>query len=487
MSPHYLLPAILYNAAMGCPDKVAVMINNQQVTYHDILKKSLAFAHTLKAKPCEKLSRVMILTGNSLTTIVAFWGALFAEMIPCIIDSESSESTLLHLTVSLEPVCVIRDNDLTEKGSDFDSENFYLQGTESDLAMILYTSGSTGFPKGVMLSHRNVLSALASIMDYLGLVNHDVILSVLPMHFDYGLYQMLLAFYAKATLLLEKNAFLPQVILHHIQQHHVTVLPCVPLLVQLLTIAQQQYPKNTISIRLITNTGEHLSYAHIQKLNQLFPAATLFSMFGLTECKRCSYVPPHQLSKKYQSIGIPIPNLSMWIENELGHVVEPGCEGELMISGPTVMLGYWKNDEETKKKIRVTTNGKRILMTGDRAVMDDEGYFYFRGRRDTILKLHGIKLNCHEHVQKIMCIRGVSRAYLFLNNVQDFNELIACIELENNFVPSDAFKKTLCAQFHASQQPRVFYFTPQFPILSNGKVNKHVLEKQALESWISLQ
>lgn len=480
---YYLLPSILYNAAISCPNKVAIIIQHHQYTYDDILKMSMTFAKKLIKNKYQKLSRIIILSGNSLTTIIAFWGAIFAEMIPCIIDSELEDQSLEHIEKSLEPVYVVRDNEIIMSDNLIDHKNICFSSTESNLAIILHTSGSTGFPKGVMLSHRNVLSAVEAIICYLDIVSDDVILSVLPMHFDYGLYQMLLAFYAKATLILEKNALLPPVILHNINRYHVTVLPCIPFIVQLLVVANKMRKMAVNFIRLVTNTGEYLSQNHIQKLQHLFPKAAIFSMFGLTECKRCSYVPPHELSRKSESIGIPMFNLSMWIEDEQGNMQGPDCEGWLVISGPTVMMGYWKNPEETNKKIRVMPDGQKILITGDRAVMDKDGYFYFRGRSDHVIKFHGMKLNCHDTAKKMMQIDGVNRAYLFLNTPENSNELIVCIELEKNVELSDSFKKALYQPFHTLQHPRYFYFSYDFPMLSNGKLNKHELERQAIRQY----
>ncbi|EKD91940.1 MAG: hypothetical protein ACD_29C00289G0001 [uncultured bacterium] len=331
-----------------------------------------------------------------------------------------------------------------------------------------------------MLSNRNVLAAIDSISSYLNLNANDIILSVLPLHFDYGLYQMLLAFNLGATLVLEKNLLFPNVVAHHISKYKATVLPCVPLMAQLFHLSAQRYQFDFSSLRIVTNTGEHLSLAHIQKIKNIFPSVEIFSMYGLTECKRCSYVPPHMLDKKYESIGIPMSNLEMWIQDENGNRLPANQEGNLVIAGPTIMMGYWKNPAETEKKIQTDIFGKRILISGDRATMDEDGYFYFKGRNDFLVKYKGAKLNYFEYVKKLSAISGIDRSYIFLNQTHDDQELIVCVEMNVSNKNKDALKTNIFSHFPSTQKPCHIYFTHQFPSLSNGKLDKHQLEKKAI-------
>lgn len=478
---YYLLPFILYNASTRFIDKTAVVVDGLCYSYRQVYQDSLSFSVYLKAKQFTRGNRVLILSGNTYLTMVAFWGSLFSELVPCVVDGDLLHDALNYITMNIDPCIVVPKNaSLDNYLSDFASEDFLFQNIENDLALMMHTSGSTGYPKGVMLSHRNVIAAIDSITHYLGLIESDVILSVLPMHFDYGLYQMLLAFKTGATLILEENALFPHYFAKKMNDYQVTVLPCVPLLAQLLYITAQQKSYDFSSVRILTNTGESLSYHHIQKMKQVFPFASIFSMYGLTECKRCSYVPPHRLEQKSESIGIPIPNLSMWIQDSAGNRVGPNIEGELVILGPTVMMGYWKDEIETSKKINITDDGKKILLSGDRAIMDSDGYFYFKGRKDYIVKFNGAKLNCHEYTKKLMSIKGINRAYLFMREITNLNQLIVCVELDVCVFETDFFKRMIISQFPAFQKPSHLYFSSQFPSLGNGKLDKHQLEKIAL-------
>lgn len=477
----YLLPFVLFHAAEQSPNKTAVIIDRDYYSYQRIYKDSLAFSENIKIKKYKTTSRILILSGNSYLTIIAFWGSLLAEMVPCIVDADISNDVLDNIIKNINPCFIVTNGSLLADHLHY-TQNHHLtfHANENDMAMMMHTSGSTGYPKGVMLSHRNVLAAIDSIAHYLGLMEQDVILSVLPMHFDYGLYQMLLTFKAGATLILEKNALFPNIITHKIKNFKVTALPCVPLLIQLLyTVSKKQF-YDFSSVRLVTNTGENLSIQHIQKLKEIFSQALIFSMYGLTECKRCSYVPPHRLDEKSESIGIPMLNLNMWIQDSAGNRVGPNVEGELVISGPTVMMGYWKDCIETAKKITIGPDGKKILLSGDRACMDSDGYFYFRGREDFIVKLNGAKLNCYDHAKKLTLIKEVNRAYLFLNAIDDLNQLIVCIELNSMMDESNELKLEIMSQFLPTQKPHYLYFTHQFPSFGNGKLDKRLLEKSAL-------
>ncbi|MCX7120551.1 MAG: class I adenylate-forming enzyme family protein [Gammaproteobacteria bacterium] len=500
----YLLPHLFLKTVYQNKTKTALIIDDDYYSYWLIYEDCLRFVECIGLKSKKTNGRVIIIGGNNYITVVAFWATILLGFVPCVIDPEMNEQTLSAVIEKIDPCIVVFEN-ITDSRfkliSDFGVDlisgvcerihknincNFKYSATESDLAMIMHTSGSTGAPKGVMLSHRNIISAVESISNYLSMNSCDVILSVLPMHFDYGLYQMLLAFHVGGTLILEKNLLFPNLVANKISKYKVSVLPCVPLMVQLFHLTSKRFSYDFSSLRIVTNTGENLSPSHIEKIKKIFPKAVLFSMYGLTECKRCSYLPPDMLEKKPGSIGIPIPNLKMWIQGDNGDPVGHNIEGNLVISGPTVMIGYWRDSVETQKKLTLDDNGQKILLTGDRAIMDDEGYFYFRGRNDHVIKYKGIKFDCFEYAEILMKLKHVNRSYIFTEakNVQE-QVLVVCIESDLTNNNMDLFKKAIFEKFPSKQKPDCIYFSDRFPSLSNGKLNKKMLEKTALENtWI---
>ena len=177
-----------------------------------------------------------------------------------------------------------------------------------DLAALVYTSGSTGNPKGVMLTHLNIVSAATSITTYLENREDDIILNVLPLSFDYGLYQVLMAFKFGGTVVLERSMAYPFVLIQKLVDEKVTGFPIVPTVLSILL--KLDLSKYDLShLRYVSNTGAALPVTHIRKLRELFPNVRIYSMYGLTECKRVSYLPPEMVDERPDSVGKAMPNV----------------------------------------------------------------------------------------------------------------------------------------------------------------------------------
>src|SRR5260221_11832779 len=205
--------------------------------------------------------------------------------------------------------------------------------------MIVYTSGSTGFPKGVTITHASIVAAATSITTYLGSHADDVVLSVLPLAFDYGLYQALMCAKVGATLVLEKSFTYPAVVLEKLKAERVTGFPLVPTLAAMLLQMKHLAPGTFPELRFLTNTAAALPRAHIERLRQLFPQARLFSMYGLTECKRCTYLPPEQLAQRPESVRIAIHGAEAYVVDEPGVPVPPDIVRKLVIRATHSMNG----------------------------------------------------------------------------------------------------------------------------------------------------
>jgi acyl-CoA synthetase (AMP-forming)/AMP-acid ligase II len=285
------------------------------------------------------------------------------------------------------------------------------QVIDQDLASIIYTSGSTGDPKGVVLSHLNMVSAARSVSSYLGLREDDVILCVLPLAFDYGLYQLLMAFKVGATLVLERSFAFPLKVLETMARERVTVLPGVPTLFGFLMNLRGLEKFDLSPLRMMTNTAAALSEEHIRRLRTLFPQATLFSMYGLTECKRVTYLPPEQLDVRPMSVGRGMPNEEVWLVDEAGERLPNGSTGELVVRGSHVMRGYWQKPRETAERLKPgPLPGEYVLYSGDLFRTDDEGWLYFVARKDDIIKSRGEKVSPREVENALFTIEGVLEA-----------------------------------------------------------------------------
>ncbi|HEY2250739.1 MAG TPA: AMP-binding protein [Planctomycetaceae bacterium] len=346
-----------------------------------------------------------------------------------------------------------------------------------DLAALIYTSGSTGNPKGVMLTHLNMVSAATSITTYLANREDDVILSVLPLSFDYGLYQALMAFKIGATLVLERSFTYPHAVLERLIREKVTGFPLVPTMAAILL--QMDLSKYEFSyLRYITNTAAALPVEHIKKLRALFPQVTLFSMYGLTECKRVSYLPPDQLDIRPNSVGKGMPNEEVFVVDADGRRVAAGVVGELVVRGANVMKGYWDLAEETANKLRPgPVPGEMMLFTGDLFRTDAEGFLYFVGRKDDIIKSRGEKVSPKE-VENVLCSHpAVAEAAVIGVPDAVLGEAIkAVVTLRPDSQATEKEILRFCSQhLEDFMVPKFMEIREALPKTSNGKVNKREL------------
>jgi amino acid adenylation domain-containing protein len=261
---------------------------------------------------------------------------------------------------------------------------------DPDLAALIYTSGSTGTPKGVMLTHGNILFAARAIAAYLGNRPDDVVLSALPLSFTYGLSQITTMFLVGGTVVLEKSFAYPRHTLETMRREHVTGLPLVPTMATLLL---QQAPSHSLpALRYMTNAAAALAPEKIQRLRARFPAAQLYSMYGLTECQRASFLPPALIDAHPTSVGCALPGTDVAVVDDRGEEVPAGRVGELVVRGPHVMKGYWKQPTATAAALRRRDDGRTWLHTGDLFTRDEDGLLRFVERRDAMIKTRGEKV-----------------------------------------------------------------------------------------------
>lgn len=428
------------------PDKVALIFEGKRFTFSELSVWVRALAVQMQALGVQRGDRVALFLDNSPEMVVAIYaslkiGAVFMpinaltkqEKLAYMLNDSMASALITHrslqrvwqsalsLSGSVGVCLVINADTLPDRCQPFPAEVISGEPRDSclepvpvtetidqDLAAIIYTSGSTGDPKGVMLSHLNMVSATNSISAYLGLVSSDVILCAQPLAFDYGLYQVLMAFKVGATVALEQSFAFPRVILERMMVERVTVFPGVPTMFSLLMNLSDIDQFDLSALRMITNTAAALSEEHISRLRRLFPHAVLFSMYGLTECKRVTYLPPDQLDQRPTSVGRGMPNEEVWLVDEQGRRLPNGSTGELVIRGSNVMRGYWRKPEETAKRLKPgPIPGEMVLYSGDLFRTDDEGWLYFVARKDDMIKSRGEKVSPREVENAIYSLEGV--------------------------------------------------------------------------------
>jgi acyl-CoA synthetase (AMP-forming)/AMP-acid ligase II len=351
-----------------------------------------------------------------------------------------------------------------------------------DLATIIYTSGSTGNPKGVMLTHLNMMSAATSITTYLGNVPEDVIINVLPLSFDYGLYQVLTTFKFGGTIVLERSFAYPYEAIKQMVKERVTGFPGVPTIFAILLQMEDLGRYDLNCLRYITNTAAALPIEHIQKLRKVFPQAKLYSMYGLTECKRVSYLPPEELDRCPGSVGRGMPNEEVWIVDENGNRVGSGVVGELVVRGSNVMRGYWGDPETTDKVLRSgPLPGEKVLYTGDLFKTDEEGFLYFVGRKDDMIKTRGERVSPKEVENAIYGLESIGEVAVIPVADDILGQAIkAFVVPRNGFVLSEKDVLKHCKkELEELAIPKYVEFRNVLPKNPSGKIDKLKLKEEA--------
>jgi len=285
---------------------------------------------------------------------------------------------------------------------------------DTDMAAILYTSGSTGRPKGVVLSHRNMVAGAKSVASYLGNHAGDTLLAALPLSFDAGFSQLTTAFHASARVEL-LNYLLPRDVLKALERERVTGLTAVPPLY--IQLAQLEWPASIDrTLRYFANTGGRMPRDTLDKLRQRVPAAKPYLMYGLTEAFRSTYLPPEEVDRRPDSIGKAIPNAEILVLRDDGSECDADEPGELVHRGALVGMGYWNDADKTAERYRPLPAGvagregglqlpEIAVFSGDTVRRDAQGFLYFVGRRDEMMKTSGYRVSPTE-VEEVLYATG---------------------------------------------------------------------------------
>lgn len=490
----------LWDTARRFPAKTAIVCGEARPSYAELAAGAAGLARELTRRGLRRGDRVVVFLQNSVEAVIAVFGVFAAGGVLSVINPGTKADKLAYILNNARATALITEPRLAEVANEaasrapsvmtrlvtplaFMHEARPEGGIDLDLAMIIYTSGSTGFPKGVMMTHANITAAATSITTYLESRADDVVLSVLPMAFDYGLYQTLMCAKVGATLVLEKSFAYPAVVLEKLREEKVTGFPLVPTLAAMLLQMRQLEPGMFPSLRYLTNTAAALPPAHILRLRQLFPRAKLYSMYGVTECKRCTYLPPEQLALRPDSVGIAIPGTEAYVVDESGERVPPGTVGELVVRGAHVMKGYWENEEATRRALRPGPYAwENALYTGDLFRTDAEGYLYFVARLDDIIKTRGEKVSPREVENCLYELEGVREAAVvgvpdpILGNAI---KAVIAADPESHLTERDVIRHC-AAQLEDFMVPKHVEFRGELPKSENGKIARRQIADEAL-------
>ena len=458
---------LLESRAAHSPRKTALICGHQRHTYAELDQQACRFARLLRACGVRAGDRVAICLENSADAIVAMFGAMKARGIFVVINPRARPE-YRNLVVRDSGAAAVVGSDSTGKMLVTRITNPHrAEGTvDADLAALVYTSGSTGAPKGVMLTHRNLTFAAQSICSYLHNTADDIILSVLPLSFTYGLGQVTTTFHAGATLVLEPSFTYPRTVLDTMERERVTGFPIVPTMATLL-LQQDLRVRRLPHLRYITNAAAALPVAKTTRLRAAFPHVNLFLMYGLTECQRVSYLPPELVDTFPDSVGVPIPGTSADV-----------VDGELVVHGPHVMKGYWGDAEATAKVIgRDLATGDTFLRTGDVFQTDSNGLLYFVERRDDIIKVRGEKVAPRYVEEVIARLPDVAEVSVYGVPDELSGEAVAASvkPADGASITAEQVRRHCLAHLEPFMVPKFVDIRRVLPATTSGKVSRRTL------------
>lgn len=345
-----------------------------------------------------------------------------------------------------------------------------------ELAAILYTSGSTGLPKGVMLSHANLWLGAISVAHYLALEPHDRVLAVLPLSFDYGQNQLLSTWAAGARVVPLDYLTARDVVKAVARSGATTLAGVPPLWVQLLDV---DWPADT-SLRRLTNSGGALTRRVVADLRARFPHADLYPMYGLTEAFRSTYLAPSLVDAHPDAIGTAIPFAQVAAARADGTRAAPGEPGELVHAGPLVAQGYWRDAARTAARFRPAPAwlGEGLAVwSGDTVVEGADGLFRFVGRDDEMIKSAGNRISPQEVEEAILAGPEAREAVAIGIPDDRLGQAIVAV-VAGDPAGEEELRARLRRDLPSFMQPARYDWRDTLPRNANGKLDRALIRRE---------
>ncbi len=353
------------------------------------------------------------------------------------------------------------------------------QTGRNDLACVLFTSGSSGAPKGVMVPHRTIIEGAEVVTSYLGITDDDTIVSVLPLSFDYGLNQLASTVFAAATIVFHRflvAADLVDVLL----SNRATGLAVVPTMWPTILAELERRGETELFLRYVTTAGGLHSLETLKRVNSSLPGVEVFVMYGLTESFRSTFLEPSQVLLREHCIGRPVPGVQILVLRDDGSECDVNEVGELHHRGVFINLGYLNNPDATAEKYVPMPGSipgpltEHIVRSGDLVRKDAAGYIYYVGRRDNQIKISGFRLSPEEVELVLLADPSISNAGVVYQGGRNAEpgQLIAFIEGTEGTIPDTSYLRRLCrARLPHYAVPSRFEVSTRLPRTGTGKID----------------
>lgn len=502
-----LLHRTLERSAARLPGKEAVSHESRRISYAELANEARSAAAVLaNLTGTARGDRVALFMPKSIEQVVWIYAASMADRVFVVISDQLKDNQVHHIlsdcavaalvygssceTAALRIGAILGVPTLDAAVRADVSSLAPSKAISDDIATIIYTSGSTGLPKGIVITHRNLLDGMDSVSEYLGIREDDRLLGMLPFNFDYGLNQLTTALAAGASIVLHQF-FVPGTMLKLVAAEHVTGLAAIPTVwsavfnPKLANLEKLLAELDFSSLRYITNSGGKIPVPTVRRIRDSFPGAWLFLMYGLTEAFRSTYLDPSMVDLKPDSMGKAIPGVQIEVVHENGSLCAPDEPGELIHRGALIARGYWNNPEKTAAVYRpnpLLPPENRFLETvvysGDLVKKDKDGYLYYVGRKDNMIKISGYRVSPTE-VEELLASSGlVAESVAFGVPDDELGYRIRAVVVFKGDEQPGALLEHCRKNAPSYLVPGELFSVSSFPKTASGKIDRPAIVKE---------
>jgi len=506
----------LENSSEIYGEKIAVVDGSTKLSFSALRSRAQSTALALINLGVKPGDRIGICMAKSADQIVSILATLYANAIVVPVLPALKHDSIAHIVADSGMMAIVSDDKRLKEVIAFKNNAKVLIGSGNltgdhpnlpylskyyqpnsvppfirlgvDVAAIIYSSGSTGRPKGIMVTHRNLADGARIVAKYLGTKERDRIACILSFNFDYGLNQIWQALLTGASIHLHELV-MPNECIRFLAGDHITALPLMPAIMTRLfdvRFLKRDHGYDLSSIRYICSSGGRVSPKMLTNVCEVFPEAQFYSMYGLTEAFRSTYLLPEQLLQRPNSIGKAIPDVEILVLDEDGLECPPGIPGELVHRGGCVTSGYWNDPKKTAERFRTHQRypGETLVYSGDLVVKDADGFITFVNRKDGMLKNNGIRISPTEIEEVMEHHPAILSVVVFgVENIEVGHDIVAVYTTKGTqAIPEPELKLHLKSCLASHMVPRYLLHQQAFPTTGNqGKIDRIRVLENALQ------